>query len=54
MGKGGWKLLKKSRAGQQTEWVDAQVKKYLTKERQFLQKLMVCMHISGEQLRSRR
>ena len=31
------------------EWVDAQVKKYLTRERQFLQKLMVCMHIMGGQ-----
>lgn len=51
MGKDGWKLLKKSRASQQTEWVDAQVKKYLTKEQQFLQKLMVCMHISGKPLR---
>jgi len=29
-GKGGWKLLKKSKASQKTEWVDAQVKKYLT------------------------
>lgn len=28
--------------------MDAQVKKYLTKERQFLRKQMVCMHISGE------
>jgi hypothetical protein len=52
MGKGGWKLLRKSRASQKSEWVDAQVKKYLTKERQFLRKLMVCMHISGEQLES--
>ena len=48
MGKGGWKLLRKSRTSQKTEWVDAQVKKYLSKERQFLRKLMVCMHISGE------
>ena len=47
-GKGGWKLLKKNRATQKTEWVDAQVKKYLRKERQLLQKLMVCMHIMGE------
>jgi hypothetical protein len=47
-GAGGWKLLKKGRASQQTEWVDAQVKKYLTKERQFLRKLMVCMHVMGE------
>jgi hypothetical protein len=47
-GKGGWKLLRKNRASQQTEWVDAQVKKYLTKEKQFLQKLMVCMHVTGK------
>jgi hypothetical protein len=47
-GAGGWRLLKKNKASQQTEWVDAQVKKYLTKERQFLQKLMVCMHVTGE------
>ena len=47
-GKGGWRLLRKSRASQKMEWVDAQVKKYLTKERQFLRKLMVCMHITGE------
>jgi hypothetical protein len=47
-GEGGWKLLRNGRASQQTEWVDAQVKKYLTKEKQFLQKLMVCMHITGK------
>jgi hypothetical protein len=46
-GAGGWRLLKKSKASQQTEWVDAQAKKYLTKERQFLRKLMVCMHVMG-------
>lgn len=50
---GGWKLLKKKKknesgASQQTEWVDAQVKKYLTIERQFLRKLMVCMHVMGK------
>jgi hypothetical protein len=49
-GKGGWKLLKKSRASQKMEWVDGQVKKYLSKERQFLRKLMVCMHITGKHL----
>ena len=32
------------------EWVDGQVKKYLSKERQFLRKLMVCMHITGKHL----
>ena len=46
-GAGGWRLLKKSKASQQTEWVDAQAKKYLTKERRFLRKLMVCMHVMG-------
>jgi hypothetical protein len=51
-GKSGWRLLRKSRASQKMEWVDAQVKKYLTKERQFLRKLMVCMHITGEQFES--
>ncbi len=53
---GGWRLLRKSRASagasQQVEWVeewvDGQVRKYLNKERQFLQKLMVCMHITGK------
>jgi len=47
-GEGGWMLLRKRRASQATEWVDAQVKKYLTMERQFLRKLMVCMHVTGE------
>ena len=45
---GGWRLLRKSKASQKMEWVDAQVKKYLSKERQFLRKLMVCMHVTGE------
>jgi hypothetical protein len=44
---GGWKLLKKG-PDQKVEWVDAQVKAYLTKERQFLRKLMVCMHVTGK------
>jgi hypothetical protein len=47
-GEGGWKLLRKGQAGQVIEWVDMQVKKYLSKERQFLRKLMVCMHVTGE------
>jgi hypothetical protein len=46
-GAGGLKLLKRVKISQQAEWVDAQVKKYLTKERQFLRKLMVCMHVMG-------
>jgi hypothetical protein len=45
---GGWRLMKKARGSQKMEWVDAQVKKYLTKERQFLRKLMVCMHVTGK------
>jgi hypothetical protein len=49
-GRSGWKLLRKSKASQKMEWVDSQVKKYLSKERQFLQKLMVCMHITGKYL----
>jgi len=47
-GEGGWRLLRKSRASKREEWVERQMKKYLTKERQFLRKLMVCMHITGE------
>lgn len=46
---GRWRLLKKNRATQQVTWVDSQVKSYLTQEKQFLQKLMVCMHITGGQ-----
>ena len=46
---GRWKLLKKNQATKKVEWVDSQVKAYLTKERQFLRKLMVCMHITGGQ-----
>lgn len=49
-GRSRWKLLRKSRASQKMEWVDSQVKKYLSKERQFLRKLMVCMHITGKHL----
>ena len=47
-GKGGWRLIKKRRGSQQRQWNKAQVKAYLTKERQFLRKLMVCMHITGK------
>jgi hypothetical protein len=45
---GQWRLLQKNQTSQKMEWVDAQVQSYLTKERQFLRKLMVCMHITGE------
>jgi hypothetical protein len=49
-GQGRWRLLRRNRASRKSEWVDAQVKKYLTKERQFLRKLMVCMHVTGQYL----
>jgi len=48
-GKGGWRLLKKNRTTQEDEWVEPQVKAYLTKERRFLNKLMVSMHVTGGQ-----
>lgn len=44
---GRWRLLRKNRASKKVEWVDSQVTSYLTKERQFLRKLMICMHITG-------
>src|SRR5277367_6035403 len=47
-GEGRWRLLRKSKTSQGKEWVDGQVKKYLTKEKEFLRKLMVCMHITGK------
>ncbi len=40
----------RARSGQAIEWVDPQVKKYLTREWQFLQKLLVAMHITRGQL----
>jgi len=46
--KGGrWRLLRTNSTTKKVEWVDSQVTSYLTKERQFLRKLMVCMHITG-------
>jgi hypothetical protein len=45
--KGRWRLLRKNQATKKVEWVDSQVTSYLTKERQFLRKLMVCMHVTG-------
>ena len=47
-GEGGWRLLRRSKVSQQMEWMETQVRKYLSKERHFLRKLMVCMHITGE------
>lgn len=46
---GQWNMLKKKAGSQEVEWVDGQVQSYLTKERQFLRKLMVCMHVTGGQ-----
>jgi hypothetical protein len=45
-----WTMLKKKASSYKVEWVKGQVQVYLTKERQFLQKLIVCIHITGEQL----
>jgi hypothetical protein len=45
---GRWRLLQKRKGSKQMEWVDGQVKKYLNKEKQFLRKLMVCMHVTGK------
>jgi len=45
--KGPWRLLRKNQRTGKVEWVDSQVTSYLTKERQFLRKLMVCIHITG-------
>ena len=42
-------MLKKNRTTQEDEWVEPQVKAYLTKERRFLNKLMVSMHVTGGQ-----
>lgn len=41
-------LRQRNRAVRQEEWVDAQARMYLAKKRQFLQMLMVCMHVTGE------
>ena len=47
-----WRLLRRNKTRQQVQWVDRQVQAYLTKERQFLRKLMVAMHITGQYSRS--
>jgi hypothetical protein len=44
-----WRLLRKSNETNQFEWNTRQVQAYLSKERQFLRKLMVAMHITGGQ-----
>src|SRR4051812_18463345 len=45
-----WRLLRKNKARQQVEWVDREVQAYLTKERQFLRKLMAVLHLTGKLL----
>jgi hypothetical protein len=44
-----WQLLRKNNETNQFEWNTRQVQGYLTKERQFLRKLMVAMHLTGGQ-----
>jgi hypothetical protein len=44
-----WRLLRKNNETNQFEWNARQVQAYLSKERQFLRKLMVAMHITGGQ-----
>jgi hypothetical protein len=46
---GQWNMLRKKSGSQEVEWVDGQVQAYLTKERKFLRKLMVGLHITGGQ-----
>jgi hypothetical protein len=41
-------MLKKKAGSYKVEWVKGQVQAYLTKEQQFLQKLIVCMYVIGE------
>jgi hypothetical protein len=48
-GEGRWTMLKKKAGSHEVEWVKGQVRAYLTKEGQFLRKLMVCMHVTGGQ-----
>lgn len=42
-------MLKKKADSEEVEWVNRQVQLYLTKERQFLHKLIVCMHVTRGQ-----
>jgi hypothetical protein len=42
-------MLKKKAGSHEVEWVKRQVQAYLTKERQFLRKLIVCIHVIGGQ-----
>jgi hypothetical protein len=43
-------MLKKKAGSHEVKWVKGQVRVYLTKERQFLRKLIVCMHVTDRQL----
>jgi hypothetical protein len=43
-------MLKKKAGSYEVKWVKGQVWAYLTKERQFLRKLIVCMYVIGGQL----
>jgi hypothetical protein len=42
-------MLKKKAGSHKVKWVKGQVQAYLTKERQFLRKLIVCMYVIGGQ-----
>jgi hypothetical protein len=42
-------MLKKKAGSYKVKWVKGQVRAYLTKEQQFLQKLIVCMYVTGGQ-----
>ena len=46
---GQWRLLKRNRATGKVEWVEPQVRAYLTKERRFLRLFMANQHIKGGQ-----
>ncbi len=46
-GEGPWTMFRRNQATKQGEWFDPQVQAYLTKERYFWRKLIVCMHITG-------
>ncbi|KAK6591434.1 hypothetical protein H4I95_12202, partial [Botrytis cinerea] len=48
---GGWRLLQTNPTTKKVEWVDSQVTAYLTKERQFLRKLMWLSRPGGQPAR---
>lgn len=45
---GQWRLLRTNHTTKKVEWLDSQVTSYLTQERIFLRKLMVCIHVTGQ------